>query len=92
MRWMRLRLTSLLWLVAIVAAFLGGVRYGEYRAAPRWRSITVYSTGGGQVLQELRFNVNSPDGAAAFDRHLSILRGMRSNYKVASVDRPLTGA
>jgi hypothetical protein len=31
----RLRISTLLWLVAIVAAFLAGIRYGEYRAAAR---------------------------------------------------------
>ena len=31
----RLRLSSILWLVALVAAFLAGIRYGEYRATPR---------------------------------------------------------
>jgi hypothetical protein len=31
----RLRLSSLLWLVVIAAAFLGGIRYGEYRQATR---------------------------------------------------------
>jgi hypothetical protein len=31
----RLRLSSILWLVALVAAFLAGIRYGEYRAPRR---------------------------------------------------------
>ena len=31
----RLRLSVLLWLVAIAAAFLAGLRYEEYRAGPR---------------------------------------------------------
>jgi hypothetical protein len=31
----RVRLSSLCWLIAIVAAFLGGIRYGEYRSRPR---------------------------------------------------------
>jgi hypothetical protein len=31
----RLRLSSILWLVALVAVFLAGVRYGEYRAVAR---------------------------------------------------------
>jgi hypothetical protein len=35
MKRFRLRLSVLLWLVAIAAAFLAGVRYGEYRAGPR---------------------------------------------------------
>ena len=35
MKRFRLRLSVLLWLVAVAAAFLAGVRYGEYRAAPR---------------------------------------------------------
>jgi hypothetical protein len=35
MKRFRLRLSWLLWLVAIAAAFLAGVRYGEYRAGPR---------------------------------------------------------
>ena len=34
-KWFRLRLSTLMWLVALVAAFLGGIRYGEYRAAAR---------------------------------------------------------
>jgi hypothetical protein len=34
MKRFRLRLSWLLWLVAIAAAFLAGVRYGEYRAGP----------------------------------------------------------
>jgi hypothetical protein len=32
MKRFRLRLSSLLWLVAVAAAFLGGMRYAEYRA------------------------------------------------------------
>jgi hypothetical protein len=32
---LRVRLSSWLWLVAIAAAFLGGIRYGEYREAAR---------------------------------------------------------
>jgi hypothetical protein len=36
----QLRLAWLLWVVAIVAAFLGGVRYGEYREAARRKSVT----------------------------------------------------
>ena len=32
MKRFRLRLSTLLWLVAIAAAFLAGIRYGEYRA------------------------------------------------------------
>jgi hypothetical protein len=36
----QLRLAWLLWAVAIVAAFLGGVRYGEYREAIRRKSVT----------------------------------------------------
>jgi hypothetical protein len=35
MKRFRLRLSVLLWLVALAAAFLAGVRYGEYRAGPR---------------------------------------------------------
>jgi hypothetical protein len=35
MKRVRLRLGVLLWLVALAAAFLAGVRYGEYRAGPR---------------------------------------------------------
>jgi hypothetical protein len=35
MKRFRLRLSVLLWLVAIAAAFLAGVRYGEYQAEPR---------------------------------------------------------
>jgi hypothetical protein len=35
MKRLRLRLSWLLWLVAIAAAFLAGVRYEEYRARPR---------------------------------------------------------
>ena len=35
MKRFRLRLSWLLWLVAIAAAFLAGVRYGEYRTGPR---------------------------------------------------------
>jgi hypothetical protein len=35
MKRFRLRLSSLLWLVAVVAAFLAGIRYGEYRAEAR---------------------------------------------------------
>ena len=31
----RLRLSSILWLVALGAAFLAGIRYGEYRATAR---------------------------------------------------------
>ncbi len=35
MKRFQLRLRSLLWLVAIAAAFLGGIRYGEYRVEAR---------------------------------------------------------
>ena len=35
MKRFRLRLSVLLWLVAIAAAFLAGVRYGEYREGLR---------------------------------------------------------
>jgi hypothetical protein len=35
MKRFRLRLSVLLWLVVIAAAFLAGVRYGEYRAGLR---------------------------------------------------------
>ena len=34
-KWFRLRLIMLMWWVALVAAFLGGIRHGEYRAAAR---------------------------------------------------------
>jgi hypothetical protein len=37
----RLRLRTLLWLVALAAAFLGGMKYGEYREA---RKRPVYRT------------------------------------------------
>jgi hypothetical protein len=40
MKRFRLRLSWLLWLVAIAAAFLAGVRYGEYRAGPRRAYVT----------------------------------------------------
>jgi hypothetical protein len=35
MKRFRLRLSSLLWLVAVVAAFLGGIRYWQDRAVTR---------------------------------------------------------
>ena len=35
MNTLRFRLSSQLWLVAIAAAFLGGIRYGEYRPTAR---------------------------------------------------------
>jgi hypothetical protein len=35
MKWFRIRLSSLLWLVVLAAVFLAGVRYGEHRAATR---------------------------------------------------------
>jgi hypothetical protein len=35
MKRVRFQISSLLWLVAIAAAFFAGVRYGEYRAGPR---------------------------------------------------------
>ena len=35
MKRFRLRLSVLLWLVALAAAFLAGVRYEQYRARPR---------------------------------------------------------
>jgi hypothetical protein len=40
MKRFRLRLSWLLWLVAIAAAFLAGVRYEEYRAGPRRAYVT----------------------------------------------------
>jgi hypothetical protein len=57
MRRFRLRLSSLLWLVAIVAAFLAGIRYGEYRAAARRQSIVFFSPDGKIVrsLSEVEF-------------------------------------
>jgi hypothetical protein len=42
MKRFRLRLSSILWLVALVAAFLAGVRYGEYRAESSRKSIDVF--------------------------------------------------
>ena len=44
MRRFRLRLSWLLWLVAIVAAFLAGIRYGEYREAAFWNSSGIHMT------------------------------------------------
>jgi hypothetical protein len=41
MKRFRFRIASLLWLVAIAAAFLAGTRYGEYRAAGRGK-LAVY--------------------------------------------------
>ena len=35
MKRFRFRLSTLSWLVALAPAFLGGIRYGEYRAAAR---------------------------------------------------------
>jgi hypothetical protein len=35
MKRFRLRLSSILWLVALAAAFLAGIRHGEYRATAR---------------------------------------------------------
>jgi hypothetical protein len=40
MKRFRMRLSALLWLVAIAAAFLAGVRYGEYRTGPRGTFVT----------------------------------------------------
>jgi hypothetical protein len=40
MKRFQLRLAWLLWFVAIVAAFLGGMRYGEYREAAHRKSVT----------------------------------------------------
>jgi hypothetical protein len=42
MKRIRLRLSTLLWLVAIAAAFLAGIRYGEYRAEASRKSIDVF--------------------------------------------------
>jgi hypothetical protein len=39
MKRLRLQLSWLLWMVAIAAAFLAGIRYGEYRAEARRRPI-----------------------------------------------------
>lgn len=41
MKRFRLRLSTLLWLVAFIAAFLGGIRYGEYREAARTTKLNV---------------------------------------------------
>jgi hypothetical protein len=46
MKRFRLRLSWLMWLVAIAAAFLGGIQYGEYRAAARRQSIVVFTPDG----------------------------------------------
>jgi hypothetical protein len=35
MKRFRLRLSSIMWLVVIAAAFLAGIRYGEFRATAR---------------------------------------------------------
>jgi hypothetical protein len=48
MKQFRLRLSSILWLVAIAAAFLAGIRYGEHRAAARR----------GGVVRSLQIQVN----------------------------------
>lgn len=44
MTWFRFRLGTLLWWVAVVAVFLGGVRYGEYREAARAKPIVRQTT------------------------------------------------
>jgi len=54
MKRFQLRLAWLLWLVAIVAAFLGGMRYGEYRQAARRRSVAYKTT-----------NITSPPSESA---------------------------
>jgi hypothetical protein len=41
MKRFRLRLSVLLWLVAIAAAFLAGIRYGEYRAGLSQQVFTI---------------------------------------------------
>ena len=44
MKRIRVRLSTLCWLVAVVAAFLGGIRYGEYRSQPRKNYHVVHIT------------------------------------------------
>jgi len=46
MKRFRFRLSWLMWLVAVAAAFLGGIRYGEYRAAARRQSIVAFTPDG----------------------------------------------
>jgi hypothetical protein len=59
----QLRLSTLLWLVAVAAAFLAGVRYGEYRApapTPKWKW-TAQAIGA--IPADLKFEtdpINSP--------------------------------
>jgi hypothetical protein len=48
MKRFRLRLSSILWLVGIAAAFLAGIRYGEQRAVARR----------GGVVRSLQIQVN----------------------------------
>jgi hypothetical protein len=57
MKRFRLRLSSLLWVVAVAAAFLGGVRYGEYREAAR---------GGKPTYRAYKTIWVSPDEAATW--------------------------
>jgi hypothetical protein len=57
MKLFRFRLSALLWLMVIAAAFLGGIRYGEYRAEDRRKSVVVFTPGGDVVrsLSEAEF-------------------------------------
>lgn len=43
MRRLRVRLSTLMWLVATIAVFFGGVRYGEYRETARKRPTVRYT-------------------------------------------------
>jgi hypothetical protein len=49
----RLRISTLLWLVAIAAAFLAGIRYGEYRAAARGQWDVIFLNDG-RVVRSTR--------------------------------------
>jgi hypothetical protein len=70
MRRFRFRLSWCLWVVALVAAFLAGMRYGGDRARPKIRTIVV--AGADERVYE--FDVNTPTGSAAFDRTLAKAR------------------
>jgi hypothetical protein len=46
MKRFRLKLSSILWLVALAAAFLAGIRYGEHRTQTDSTSMSLYTTSG----------------------------------------------
>jgi hypothetical protein len=76
MKRFRLRLSSLLWLVALAAAFLWGIRYGEYLESTR-------------TMRPIIHNITlSPAESAEFESKLKLLRPVKPTPDLKPVPWP----